>query len=300
MPNASTLPLDAALADFLDHQRARRRSERTRELYRQTITRFAEWLDTQDRPATIEATRRDVTGFLNHLHDTVGAGTVALHFRNLRAFFNWLVNEDEIEVSPMRRMQPPAVPDVPPEVLTHDQLDALFASCAGRGFEERRDLAIIMTFADTGCRLSEVQGLTVDDWNREYRVLTVTGKGSKTRTVAVGDRTMDALAKYARARRSHRTARSPQLWLGRNGPLTTSGIAQILRKRGDAAGIPGLHPHRFRHTFAHEWLAAGGQESDLMLLAGWSSPEMVRRYGRSAAADRARDAHRRLSPVDRL
>lgn len=69
------------------------------------------------------------------------------------------------------------------------------------------------------------EGLQVDDWNRERtRVLTVTGKGSKT-VVAIGDRTVDALAKNRRARRAHRSTGSPQLWLGRNGPLTTSGIA---------------------------------------------------------------------------
>lgn len=90
------------------------------------------------------------------------------------------------------------------------------------------------------------------------------------------------------------------MWLGRNGPLTSSGIAQILDRRAQQAGIDHLNPHRFRHTFAHQWMAAGGQESDLMLIAGWTSPEMVRRYGRSAAADRAREAQRRLSPVDRL
>lgn len=295
------LTLTDALEDFLDHQRARRRSERTRELYRQSVTRLSGWLTDQDRPVLVDkVTRRDITGFLNHLNDTVGAGTVALHFRNLRAFFNWLVTEDELDRSPMAKMQAPDVPDSPPPVLDAAQLEALFAACKGRGFPERRDLALLMTFADTGCRLSEVHGLTVEDWNREYRVLTVTGKGSKTRTVAIGDRTQDALAKYFRARRAHGSARSPQLWLGRNGPLTTSGIAQVLRKRGEQAGIEGLHPHLFRHTFAHQWLSAGGQEADLMMLAGWSSPEMVRRYGRSAAADRARDAHRRLSPVDRL
>ena len=111
---------------------------------------------------------------------------------------------------------------------------------------------------------------------------------------------MDTLAKYLRARRAHKDSNRPAMWLGRNGPMTPSGVAQILNRRAELAGVENLHPHRFRHTFAHEWLAAGGQESDLMMLAGWTSPAMVRRYGRSAAADRARDAHRRLSPVDRM
>lgn len=298
----SELSLGDALADFLDHQRARRRSERTRELYRQTVTRFSKHLEGVDRPATINATRRDVIGFLNALGDTEGvnAGTVALHFRNLRAFFNWLVAEDELDVSPMRKLQPPEVPDNPPPVLTAAQLEALFAACRGRDFEARRDMALLMVFADTGSRLGEVHGLTVEDWNREYRCLTVTGKGDRTRVVAIGDRTQDAIAKYVRARRSHRHAGAPALWLGRYGPLSTSGLSQLVKKRGAEAGIDGLHPHVFRHSFAHAWLSAGGQESDLMMLAGWTSPEMVRRYGRSAAAERARDAHRSLSPVDRL
>ena len=74
----------------------------------------------------------------------------------------------------------------------------------------------------------------------------------------------------------------------------------MLKRRGADAGIPDLHPHAFRHTWAHAFRDAGGNEGDLMLLGGWRSRAMLDRYGKAAAADRAAEAYRRLSLGDRI
>jgi len=82
--------------------------------------------------------------------------------------------------------------------------------------------------------------------------------------------------------------------------MTDKGVGQMIRKRGRAAGIPELHPHMFRHTFAHEWRLAGGDDDSLMRLVGWKSRQMLHRYGASAADARAREAHHRLMLGDRI
>ncbi|AUI57313.1 tyrosine-type recombinase/integrase [Amycolatopsis sp. BJA-103] len=102
-------------------------------------------------------------------------------------------------------------------------------------------------------------------------------------------------------RRRHPFAsKTDALWLGRTGALTSWGIRQMIARWADDAGVPHVHPHRFRHTFSHRWLLNGGQETDLMRLAGWSSRQMVAKYGKSAGGERAREAHRRANLTDRL
>jgi integrase/recombinase XerD len=202
----------------------------------------------------------------------------------------------------MARLHPPKVTDKLVPVFTSGELSALQKTCAGRTFAQRRDAAIIAVFRATGIRLAELAAIhydpddthrsDIDLWQRE---ITVWGKAGKPRIVRFSHPAAQTLDRYLRVRARHAQAWRPQLWLGVNnrGPLTPSGIYQIITRRGHQAGVV-VYPHRFRHHFSHTWLDRGGPEGDLMELNGWSSPQMLRRYGASARSARARRTYDRV------
>ncbi|HEY7222889.1 MAG TPA: tyrosine-type recombinase/integrase [Micromonosporaceae bacterium] len=299
-------------ASFDRALRAAGKAERTRVLYGQSIRFFCDWLRSKDRPATLdELTRHAISGWLAELADRVDIETVRTRLRGMRRFCRWLAAEGEVERPATEGVEMPARTDKPVRVLTDAELGALLKLCVrprGRSgawdkavFTGRRDELALRLLADCGLRVSELVGLTLPDVDQHHEAVHVIGKGSRPRAVPYGARTGQCVDRYLRIRSAHPYAtRSDRLLLGERGPCSADWVRWRLEELGKAAGVEGLHPHALRHTFAHRWLANGGQERDLMNLVGWRSDAMLQVYARTTAVARAHDAHRRMALGDKL
>lgn len=296
--------LESLRGSFNRSLRVEGKADRTLVLYGQSIDFFSRWLAEKGLPADLSnLTRDNVLHWLDALRAKgLTTGTVRTRWRGLRRFVNWLVVEDILAKDPLAgivvdKPEPPPVP-----ILTDDELTALVNACKGKNFNDLRDAAMIRLLIDCGLRVSELTGIDIKDLDLDGESVRVTGKGSRVRMAYFGSKTGLALDRYLRTRRGHRHAADPALFLGERGRSTPDGVRERLKVRADRAGLDAtlMHPHRFRHTHAHDFLLAGGQERDLMRLLGWRSEAMLSRYGASAADHRAKEAAQRLKRGDRI
>ena len=290
-------PFAADVASFRLHLAAENKAAGTIRIYTEAPLWFAaaHLLRETDKTRWEQVDAQDVQQWIVWLLGSYSEAYGRQQYRSLRQFFRWLAAEDEVP-DPMAGLRAPAVRDKPVPFFTSVELSKLGKACRGSTFAQRRDAAILAVFRATGIRLAELAGIRYDpgdpgrsDLDLERREIQVRGKGGRDRTVRIDHEAARRVDRYLRVRARHEQAHRLGLWLGTGGrgPLTGNGIYQMVKRRGEQAGVD-VYPHRFRHHFSHTWLDRGGAEGDLMELNGWSSPQMLHRYGGSAGGARAR------------
>jgi len=301
--NVPATPAEPDLAALLTswelHLRAERRSPQTVKVYGDGVRRFLSWCGAQGRRPVLD--RPTVTAFVADLLDS-GAEPATARSRQLalRRFSGWLLEEGEQPADRLLGLRPPRLDVKVVQPLTDTQLRALITACRGTQLRDRRDEALVRLMIETGLRAGKAIALTVADINLTAGIALVRrGKGGRGREVPFGPQSAKALDRYLRARRTHRLAASPDLWVGDRGKaFRYDALHKTLAARAQAADIAGFHPHRLRHTAAHRWLAAGGSEGGLMAVAGWTRPDMLLRYTRAQASGRAAAEARTLNLGD--
>lgn len=281
---------------------AARRSPATIASYRWALISLERHLAAAGGPADLLAVRKaDVTGWLAALQGSCAPDSVVSYFTGARRFYNWAVGEEIIGASPFARVIPPAPSGKPVAIPSDDDIRAILRACAGKGFYQVRDTALIRMLAETGGpRLSEMALLELPALDLREDTVTVDGK-TGIRWWPLSARTAKAVSAYLRARDRHPHAEeTARVWLAPKGPLTPSGVQKMLRRRCAQAGVTPVHPHQLRHRSVHKAKAAGMTDSDVMTLHGHKTTRMLARYGSALSAERAAAASRQLALGNQL
>mgnify|MGYP000604040612 CR=1 FL=1 len=273
-------------------------SPRTVNDYAQKIGAFVSFLEQEGITAPAEITATYVRLFLLGTQQRCKPVSVHDYYGTINRFFNWLVEEEILKESPMSRMHPPKVPKELIKPFKSQDIDDLLALCQNN-FLGIRNRAIILTFLDTGLRLSELASIQLADMDLDREIIKVMGKGAKERMVRTGRETQKAILKYLLQRNDN----LPCLWVTEERrPMKWNGIQIMIIRLGKRAGLKSVRcsPHTFRHTFAISCLRNGMGEFSLQWLLGHSTLQQTKKYCGSLGANEAIVAHQKASPVDNM
>lgn len=304
--------LEAVDGFWLD--RRRELSVHTQEDYARTFRRFAGYTKNAELG---KVTARQVNQFLEWLVEEfdMAPKTVLNAWIALSAFWTWAEAAEEVKAKHILRQVPrPDAHSMPMEPFSEDEVRRMLAATRTmRAYSRRteshvdgkrptaaRDAAMLLVLLDTGLRVSELCALQVRHLDRVTgRLLVEKGKGNKARMVFLGQAAQRAVWRWMVTRGDVK----PADWLfgssrGGGGQLKRQAVRLMIMRTGERAGVHGASPHRFRHTFAINFLRNGGHIAALQDLLGHSTLEMVRRYARLAEVDVA-NAQRIASPADK-
>jgi integrase/recombinase XerC/integrase/recombinase XerD len=228
--------------------------------------------------------------------------TVQARVRALKAFSSWLFSEQYTEENILANLKMPKAPVRMVEPLTPDEISTLITAQNSLTAIGSRNVAVLITFLGTGIRESELSNLHFEDAHIEQGYLKVMGKGSKERVVPIGGLGQKVLWRYVfHFRPEPINDTNNYLFLTLDGKkLESNAIKLFLKRWGKKAGVPRLHAHLCRHTYATDFLIYNcGDVFRLQQILGHTTLEMVRKYVHYASAHTLIQGNV-TSPIDRM
>jgi len=286
------------IEEYLNYLEVMGRTPATVKYHYYCLKRFAKWSQAEGVSHTADVNKRLIRAYWRYLTDNYdGVNTAA---RSVRAFFNWLENEEEIETNPVTAAGFPNKPQTPIEPLSGEEITSLI-DAARKGRNGKRDAALILWLYDTGMRVTEAATVRTRDLDFANGQVTIKRKMHKTGTVHFSYRTTRAIKAYLRYERKP-ADNIDELFLSQEGtPLDRHTIRLLLRRAAKRAGIDEAKasPHKLRHSFAIAFLRNGGSALHLQALLGHSTLDMTKRYVNFSGKD-FQDVHRKFSPVTHM
>jgi site-specific recombinase XerD len=289
---------------FAQCNKAEGKSPKTVTWYSEMLTSFVNFLKKTGLGETLaDFTTANARGFILYEQSRkVSPYTVQARVRSLKSFSSWLLREGYLDQNLMALVKLPKAPIKMVEPLTDVEIDKLINVQNPLTAIGCRDTAILITFLGTGLRESELSNLRFEDSNLEAGYLKVMGKGAKERVVPTGALVQKILWRYVfHFRPDPQNDFNNFLFLTLDGKkMQPNAIRLLLKRWGRKAGVPRLHAHLCRHTYATKFLTQNcGDVFRLQQILGHSTLEMVRRYVHYASTEAMIHGHVR-SPVDQL
>lgn len=285
------LPLSAEVSEYLDHLRVERGlAANTLDAYRRDLDRYRRFCREVGVVSLTDITEATVGDFLTALRrpdddgNALADSSVGRILVSVRRFHAFAAAEGLVPHDPAARVKPPRPPSRLPHAITVEQVGQVLLVPDVSTPTGIRDRAILELLYGSGCRVSELTGLDVDDLDTERRTVLVTGKGNKQRLIPLGRHAADAVAAYLVRSRPDAAARgrgTPALFLNsRGGRLTRQSVWNLLRTSGATAHVPEIHPHTLRHSFATHLLEGGADIRVVQELLGHASVTTTQIYTR--------------------
>ena len=275
--------LEESATAFLDYLRdVRQLSPHTLSNYQRDLLSLQRYCAEQGKSSAETLDEADIRAWVSQLHRRGLAGSsIQRSLSAARSFFNYLGRERGRPRNPAASVQAPRKPRRLPRTLDADQVDKYLR------FDEdstiaRRDRAIAELFYSSGLRLAELAAVNIDDRDQHSQLLTVTGKGNKTRTVPVGAMALQAIARWLELRPQAAVdddSASALFTSGRGRRISVRNIQARLKVQGRKSGMhQDVHPHMLRHSFASHMLESSGDLRAVQELLGHANISTTQIY----------------------